>query len=193
MVLKLVMAALISVGQFYSFDWGVYVQVLLLLTALISHKVQPYILSNDNLLQQAVLLVLAAMLSIVNAGSEEQSKPLSTSGVIALAGVCLVGVGVVAFILIDNRLTKRRNLKADPTRDPAARLEKQVQPLVSNNPPISNTGHIRRRHERAPRAPRMVRRPNRSWEERPQLSQHEYREQLERDNVSLSASPVSST
>ena len=132
MVLKLVMAALISVGQFYLFDWGVYLQVLLLLTALISHKVQPYILSNDNFLQQAVLLVLAAMLSIVNAGSEVQSKTLSTSGVIALAGVCLVGLGVVAFILIDNRLTKQRNLKADPTRDPAARLEQRV-----DYPPVS--------------------------------------------------------
>ena len=75
MLLKLSVNLIFLAGQFFpgQFEWGLWLQILLIFSALLSHRVEPYASQGDNFMEQVAFLLLACVLSIVN--SAEQDDP----------------------------------------------------------------------------------------------------------------------
>ena len=68
LVLKLLVNIIFIVGQTVEFNWGMWLQVLLVFSALLSAYQQPYVLKSDNRQEQMSFLGLSLVLSITNSG-----------------------------------------------------------------------------------------------------------------------------
>ena len=66
MMLKLTINLIAIMARAYVFKWGMWLQLLLVLTILLIHATRPFLSELDNLLQMTVLVVLVAILSVVN-------------------------------------------------------------------------------------------------------------------------------
>eukprot|EP01043_Picozoa_sp_COSAG02_P035130 COSAG02_NODE_2496_length_8683_cov_41.529473_3_plen_1883_part_00 len=70
MLLKLFVNMIFICGQIIpTFEWGLWLQILLILAALVSHRVAPYVSPADNFMEQVAFLLLACALSVVNSAS----------------------------------------------------------------------------------------------------------------------------
>ena len=67
-LLKTVVNIIFLVGQSKEYNWGMWLQVLLVMAALLSHFQRPYILKSDNRQEQMSFLGLAVVLSVTNSG-----------------------------------------------------------------------------------------------------------------------------
>ena len=75
MLLKLSVNLIFLAGQFFpgQFEWGLWLQILLIFSALLSHRLEPYAAQGDNFMEQVAFLLLACVLSIVNSSDQEES------------------------------------------------------------------------------------------------------------------------
>ncbi len=73
MLLKLAVNLIFLAGQFFpgQFEWGLWLQILLIFSALLSHRVEPYVSQGDNFMEQVAFLLLACVLSIVNSSEQD--------------------------------------------------------------------------------------------------------------------------
>ena len=80
MLLKLSVNLIFLAGQFFpgQFDWGLWLQILLIFSALLSHRLEPYVAQGDNFMEQVAFLLLACVLSIVNS-SDPPDEPAATN------------------------------------------------------------------------------------------------------------------
>ena len=71
MLVKLIVNAIALAGDSLNINWGMWLQILLISAALISHYMKPYTVDNDNTLEQVIFLSLATTLSIMNSGVDD--------------------------------------------------------------------------------------------------------------------------
>jgi hypothetical protein len=79
MLLKLVINVIFLLGKTRDFRWGMWLQITLVASALISHWFRPYVLMNDNRFEQLVFLCIACALSVLNSrtAAEVRRAPCS--------------------------------------------------------------------------------------------------------------------
>ena len=78
MLLKLMVNIIVLLGEVFDIRWGMWLQILLILFALFSYRIRPYIGDSDNFLEQTVMLMLAVVMSIVNSvppGNKRRTLP----------------------------------------------------------------------------------------------------------------------
>lgn len=77
MLLKLSVNVIFLAGQLFpgQFDWGLWLQILLIFSALLSHRLEPYVAQGDNFMEQVAFLLLACVLSIVNSSDAAIDDP----------------------------------------------------------------------------------------------------------------------
>ena len=60
--LKVAIVVVLILGANNSFEWILVIQLMLIFTAVISYRVRPFVLDNDNFMQLVVFLSLVAMM-----------------------------------------------------------------------------------------------------------------------------------
>jgi CRP-like cAMP-binding protein len=68
LLLKLLVNVLFLIGQALEYNWGMWLQITLVLAALLSHFQKPYVLQDDNQQEQLSFLGLVLVLSVTNSG-----------------------------------------------------------------------------------------------------------------------------
>jgi hypothetical protein len=149
MFLKLLVNFIFIAGDSLSFNWGMWLQIVLITAALISFWIKPYIVANDNALEQVIFLSLATVLSIINSGLEPdtdlttQADGVSTSASssgwdpwdVVVVVVCCVVASVIGLYptvakLYERYTQMRRKQTADKSHI-ASTLEKAVPAFQS--------------------------------------------------------------
>ena len=96
MLLKLVINVIFLLGKSRDFRWGMWLQITLVASALVSHWVRPYVLMNDNRFEQLVFLCIACALGILNSrtAAEMQNEwPIQDTVMLSLISTIMLGYG----------------------------------------------------------------------------------------------------
>ena len=139
LILKLGINMLSLFGAASNFMWTLWLQVVLILTALVSNHLQPYVQASDNQLEQVALLLLACVLGIVNAKEEDVEWQLSDTFLIVLIGLGVVGLALHS-TLRARRLKDENVRRAREAKRAAARAQ-QGAGLEVERPQSEAGGH----------------------------------------------------
>ena len=103
-----------------NFMWSLWVQILLIFAAMLSHAVNPYVRWTDNLLEQTTFLLLACVLSAVKANESDGDMSYADWATVAISAATFVVIVIVLAISTKRRM-RRRGLIAE--RDPSERRD----------------------------------------------------------------------
>ena len=93
LVLKLAVNVIFLVGQTVAFNWGMWLLVLLVFSALLSAYQQPYVLKSDNRQEQMSFLGLSLILSITNSGLAQTQGEWQWYHVVVVVVVVVLSTG----------------------------------------------------------------------------------------------------
>ena len=110
LILKLIVNLIFLVGQSKEFNWGMWLQVILVCSALLSHFQHPYILTADNRQEQMSFLGLAVVLSVTNSGIPYSGELRWFHSLIILF-VVLLCTGSVVWIIFTTKKDKKSREK----------------------------------------------------------------------------------
>jgi hypothetical protein len=127
--LKLVVNVLFLVGEITpTFNWGVWLQLALILVAMISKLVHPYLRTRDNVLEQVTLLLLAGVMCIVNSTT---GKTFDGSDITVILLLITCGVATASYLFVaDQKRLKHRARMLDEDQSRSAR--RQYDRLANN-------------------------------------------------------------